>query len=247
MLTHFPVSNVCAIVLMPGTTVSHAAVKVCAEEGVMLLWTGEHGVRCYAAGNPGGANAQNLLHQAALRLDPQSRLLVARRIFRKMFGQEAPAGRSIDQLRGIEGSMVKSLYRELAQEQEAEWRGRESFGENIDHVNQAISHANAALYGLTEAVVLALGYSPALGFIHSGDPRSFVFDVADCLKFTTVVPYAMALAKESHFEIEGRTRRGCRDLFAREKMAARIVAVVQYLFESSTIGAECIYAGGSPD
>lgn len=235
LLTHLPISTACVIVLMPGTSISHAAVKACAEEGTMILWAGEMGVRCYSAGNPGGANAQHLLQQAALRLDEHSRLMVARRIFQKMFGHEAPSSRSVDQLRGIEGGMVKDIYRTLAQEYGVPWAGRIAFGHGhrIDPVNQAISHANAALYGLTEAVILSMGYSPAIGFVHSGDPRSFVFDVADCIKFDTVVPFAMGVARESPLDLEGRVRRGCRDLFAKRKMAMELVSIIQGLLEAS--------------
>lgn len=236
MFTHIPVSNTCAILLMPGTCVSHAAVKACAEEGTLLIWTGEQGVRCYAAGNPGGANAQNLLRQVALRLDERSRLSVAQKIFRKMFNKDAPEHRSVDQLRGIEGGLVKNLYRTLAMDRGVEWQGRIAFGSGVDPVNQAISHANAALYGLVEAVILAMGFSPAIGFIHSGDPRSFVFDVADCIKFSTVVPFAMDIAKESPFDIEGRTRRGCRDLFVKQKMTGKIVVIIEELLGEGSVG-----------
>lgn len=234
LLTHLPIGNTCVVVIMPGTVVTHAAVKACAEEGTMLLWTGEYGVRCYAAGNPGGANAKNLLHQAALRLDAVTRLVVARKIFWKMFNEKAPAGRSIEQLRGIEGGKVKALYQRITEAHGVEWRGRSCADRIVDEVNQAISHANAALYGLTEAVVLALGYSPAIGFVHSGDPRSFVFDVADCIKFSTITPMAMMVVKESGFDIEGRTRRACRDLFMREKMAETIVTIIQDLMNVET-------------
>lgn len=231
MITPLPVGILSTIVLMPGTVITHAAVKACAEEGTMLLWTGEHGVRFYAAGNPGGANAVKLLRQAELRLNQSTRLEIARRIFCKMFKNSAPSGRSIEQLMGIEGGKVKDLYKTLAKEYDVVWHGR-SFGhEETDVVNQAISHANAALYGLTEAVILALGYSPAIGFLHSGNQRSFVFDVSDCIKFSTVTPLAMMVAKESKHDIEGRTRRACRDLFLKERISEKLINIIECLFE----------------
>lgn len=228
MLTHFPVGNTCVVLIMPGTVVTHAAVKACADEGALLIWAGDGGVRCYAAGNPGGAIAEKLLQQAAIRLNEGSRLGAARKIFRLMFDEDAPAARSVEQLRGIEGAKVKDLYKTIASDVGMEWTGR-SFN-NSNSVNQAISHANAALYGLTEAVILALGYSPSIGFIHSGDARSFVFDVADCVKFTTITPMAMKIAKESNDDIEGRTRRACRDLFREKGMAGILVSVIAEIF-----------------
>ena len=227
-LTHFPVGGASAVLLMPGTVVTHAAVKACAEEDCLLIWVGENGVRCYSAGNP-GRSADNLLRQASLFLSPRSRLDVARRIFFEMFHEEAPERRDVDQLRGIEGGKVKALYAQIAKREGVEWQGRNNQNALSDPLNLAISCANAALYGLVEAVIVALGYSPAIGFVHRSDPRSFVFDVADCCKFETVVPLSMRIAKESHDDIEGRTRRACRDLFGAEKMPDRLVGIAERL------------------
>lgn len=227
MLTHFPVGNACVVMIMPGTVVTHAAVKACAAEGTLLIWAGDGGVRCYSAGNPGGANAESLLRQASLRLNESSRLVVAKKIFKLMFGENAPAARSVDQLRGMEGVKVKALYKTIASDIGIEWRGR--FFDGKDAVNNAISHANSALYGLTEAVILALGYSPAIGFVHSGDVRSFVFDVADCIKFSLVTPMAMMVAKEGDADIEGRTRRACRNLFVGKGVPGLLVSIVSEL------------------
>ena len=45
--------------------------------------------------------------------------------------------------------------------------------------NRCLSAATACLHGLTEAAVLAAGYAPAIGFLHTGKPLSFVYDIAD--------------------------------------------------------------------
>ena len=226
---HFPVGICTAILVEPGTVVTHAAVKACAESGCLLLWVGENSVRLYASGNP-GRDASALLRQAECYLDEAKRLRIARSIFKNMFGEEAPQGRNIDQLRGIEGGRVKALYQKIAEKTGVEWHGRSRDAALSDPVNRAISGANAALYGLTEAVILALGYSPAIGFVHRGDPRSFVFDLADCVKFQTVVPLAMLVAKESSEDIEGRVRRACRDEFGRTSMATRLVNILEDVF-----------------
>ena len=118
----------------------------------------------------------------------------------------------------------------MAKDAGIEWRGRNRDVALVDPVNRAISGANAALYGLTECVILALGYSPAIGFVHHGDPRSFVFDLADCVKFQTVVPLAFQVAKESPSDIDGRIRRACRDEFCRAHMADRLVDILEDLF-----------------
>lgn len=236
MLTHFPVGGTTAVILMPGSTVTHAAVRTCAEAGCLLIWTGEHGVRLYAAGNPGRA-AEALLRQASIRLDPRKRLACARAIFRLMFNEDAPGCRSVEQLRGMEGARVKALYQDIAEKEEVAWTGRKRLQMGADPLNSGISAANAALYGLVEAVILAIGYAPSIGFVHDGDPRSFVFDLADCLKFHTVVPLAMRLYKDSPEDMEGRCRRACRDLFKSCRLAERIVSILDEVINAG-LGAD---------
>jgi CRISPR-associated protein Cas1 len=218
-----PVGRTTAIMLGPGVTASHAAISLCSLEGALLLWVGEAGVRLYGSGNP-RSNSDALLRQARLRLNEESRLVVARNIYLKMFGQEAPQKRSVDQLRGIEGSNVKKIYEELANKFNVYWDGR---NQNLKNpINAAISTATSALYGVTEAAILAMGYSPAIGFIHNGDARSFVFDVADIVKFKTVVPLAFELVATSGLQIEQRTRAACRDLFYRQSMPSQLVDII---------------------
>lgn len=220
---HLPVGSTSAVFIEPGTVVTHAAVKACAESGCLLLWVGEAGVRCYSAGNPGGAAAEKILKQASIRLNDQSRLAAARRIFRLMFGVDAPVNRSIEQLRGIEGSKVREIYAALAKKNGITWSGRDQTKALADPLNRAISGANAALYGIAEAAILSLGYSPAIGFVHSGESRSFVFDVADTIKFDTVVPLAMQLFAQESIKNESSIRIACRDIFRSQNVISRII------------------------
>ena len=122
--THIPVGGLACLMLEPGARVSHAAVSLAARVGCLLVWIGEAGVRLYSAGQPGGARADRLLHQARLALDPDARLRVVRKMFDMRFGEPAPRRRSVDQLRGIEGSRVKRLYEVLARQHGVKWKGR---------------------------------------------------------------------------------------------------------------------------
>lgn len=211
-----PVGITCTLLVGPGVSVSHAAVSLCAASRTLLLWTGEEGVRVYAAGFPRD-RSDAIVRQALLASNEDSRLIVTRRLYRLMFGDEAPRYRSVDQLRGIEGSRVKKIYAELATEFDISWSGRPSSLE--DPVGAALAGVNAALYGICEAAILALGYSPSIGFIHRGDPRSFVFDLADTVKFSrNVARLAFALAKESDKNIEHRSRTAARDHFLSENL-----------------------------
>src|SRR5574337_2064504 len=179
--THIPVGGVACLMLEPGTRVSHAAVALAARVGTLLVWIGEAGVRLYASGQPGGARSDRLLYQARLALDETLRLKVVRKMYALRFGEEPPTRRSVEQLRGIEGARVRRSYQLLAQQFGVNWAGRDydtDEWDKADVANRCLSAATACLYGVTEAAVLAAGYAPAVGFIHTGKPLSFVYDVA---------------------------------------------------------------------
>jgi CRISP-associated protein Cas1 len=240
-----PVGGLACLMLEPGSRISHAAVALAARVGCLIIWVGEAGVRLYSAGQPGGARADRLLQQAAAALDETARLRVVRAMYKLRFGEEAPARRSPEQLRGLEGARVRALYRNLAKLYGVSWSGRNyesGAGEENDIPNRCISAGNACLYGLSEAAILAAGYAPAVGFLHRGAAQSFVFDVADLFKFETVVPAAFRVAAraqrsgvEDQRELEREVRIGCRDLFRTTRLLERIIPVVNDLIAASGI------------
>lgn len=239
--THIPVGGLACILLEPGTRISHTAIALAARAGTLLVWVGEAGVRLYAAGQPGGARADRLLFQAKLALDADARLKVVRRMFAMRFGEEAPERRSVDQLRGIEGTRVKAMYRMLADKYEVSWRGRRYNPHTFDQSdmpNACLSAATACLYGLTEAAVLAAGYAPAVGFLHTGKPLSFVYDIADIFKFDTVVPAAFSVAARAQ---KGKlrdhpanvVRRTCRDRFRDTRLLDKLIPAMADVLSSA--------------
>ncbi|MCP4114849.1 MAG: type I-E CRISPR-associated endonuclease Cas1 [Desulfobacteraceae bacterium] len=228
--THIPVGSVACIMLEPGTRLSHAAATLAARTGTLLAWVGEAGVRLYSAGQPGGARSDRLLYQAQLALDDKARLAVVRKMYEMRFGEKPPAKRSVKQLQGIEGARVKALYQEMAKRYGIKWTGRNYDPANWsdgDLVNKCLSAATACLYGVTEAAILAAGYAPAIGFIHTGKPRSFVFDIADIYKFNTVVPVAFQVAAKCHGNFEHHVRIGCRDMFRQTKLLKKIIPLIE--------------------
>ena len=174
--THIPVGGVACLMLEPGIRVSHAAVTLASRVGCLLVWVGEAGVRLYASGQPGGARADRLLYQAKLALDDSARLKVVRKMYSLRFKEDPPERRSVEQLRGIEGVRVRKMYELLAKQFGVSWMHR-----NYDHTqwgsgdlpNRCLSSATACLYGITEAAILAAGYAPAIGFIHTGKASVF--------------------------------------------------------------------------
>ena len=235
--TPIPAGTLACLMLGPGTSVTHAVMSELARLGCLILWVGEHGVRVYSAGKPGGAFGRRIGEQAGLINHPSDRLEAARRLYRIMLDDDAPSTRSIDQLRGLEGSWVRAKYTRLAQIHGVIWVGRDS--KKADPINRSISMATSTLYGVTEAAILSLGLSPALGIVHSGDSRSLVFDIADTVKFRTVVPLAFRLVAENPgLKDLGLVRRGCRDLFVRNRLLERMVTIIEHVVFGHELGCD---------
>jgi CRISPR-associated protein Cas1 len=178
------------------------------------------------------------LYQAKLALDEGLRLKVVRKMYAIRFGEEPPERRSVEQLRGIEGARVKRTYQLLAQRFGIKWSGRDYNPDNwdvSDLPNRCLSSATAALYGVTEAAVLAAGYAPAVGFIHTGKPLSFVYDMADIYKFETVVPAAFKVAAENPANAERAVRLACRDIFRQTKLLERIIPDIEEILAAGGI------------
>lgn len=244
--TQIPIAGLACLMLEPGIRITHAAVSTAARVGCLLVWVGEAGVRVYASGQPGGARADRLLYQARAALDDASRLRVVRAMYSMRFGEEAPLRRSVDQLRGIEGARVREMYKQLASVHGVEWTGRRydpASWDKADIANRCLSAATSCLYGITEAAVLAAGYAPAIGFLHSGKPLSFVYDIADVFKFETVVPAAFVVAARIQRgaadggSVERQVRIACRDAFRRTSLLERIIPSIAILLEASGIDA----------
>ena len=233
--TQIPVGGLAGIMLEPGARISHAAVALAARVGTLVTWVGEAGVRLYSAGQPGGARSDRLLWQASIALDDAARLRVVRKMYALRFGEDAPSRRSIDQLRGIEGVRVRESYALLARQYGVAWKRRAydvADWEAGDVPNRCLSAATACLHGLTEAAVLAAGYAPAIGFLHTGKPLSFVYDIADLWKLSTVVPEAFriaGLAAKDKLDMppDRAVRLACRDAFRRTGLLQKIIPGIE--------------------
>lgn len=236
--THIPVGSVACLMLEPGTRVSHAAIKLASTVGTLLVWVGEAGVRLYASGQPGGARADRLLYQAKLALDDDLRLKVVRKMYELRFGEMPPQRRSVEQLRGIEGARVREIYKLLAKQYGVQWNGRNydvKDWEKGDVINQCLSAATSCLYGITEAAVLAAGYAPAVGFIHTGKPLSFVYDIADIFKFDSVVPIAFRIAAKNPHNPDREVRLACRDIFRSSRVLEKIIPTIEDVLAAGEI------------
>ncbi len=234
--THVPVGGTACLLLEPGVRLSHRAAALAARVGTLLVWVGEGGVRLYSAGQPGGARSDKLLYQAKLALDEAARLKVVRKMFTLRFGEEPPSRRSVEQLRGIEGARVKKTYQLLAGKYGVVWKGRrydQEEWDNADLPNRCLSAATACLYGVTEAAILAAGYAPAIGFVHTGKPLSFVYDIADIVKFDSVVPAAFKIAAQNPGNPERKVRHACRDAFRESKLLDKLIPMINEILDAA--------------
>lgn len=232
--TPVPLANLALIMLGPGTRVTHRVMQALAEMNCLTVWSGENGTRLYAHGTGGTGHANQLRRQARIWAHPLQHMQVVRRMYEIRFGEAVPDDLSIQQIRGREGMRVRRLYERLATAAGVEWKGRHYDPRNwssADVPNRCLSAANAALYGLVHAALVSVGYSPALGFIHTGRPRSFVYDIADLVKFETVVPTAFEVAAAGPANVERATRLACRDSFKRANLMSRIVTITEHVLD----------------
>ncbi|NNH72321.1 type I-E CRISPR-associated endonuclease Cas1 [Nocardia uniformis] len=213
-VVHIPAATLGALILGPGTRVTHQAMMLLAESGSTAVWVGERGVRYYAHGRSLARSSRLLEAQAAAVSNQATRLRVARTMYAMRFPDEDTSGLTMQQLRGREGARVRRIYRQHAERTGIDWRRRDydpnNFGAS-DPVNQALSAATTCLYGIAHAVIVALGCAPGLGFVHTGHERSFVFDLADLYKAEFAIPVAFDVAAEGPEDIGAAARRAVRD------------------------------------
>jgi CRISPR-associated protein Cas1 len=229
---HVPAASVGALVLGPGTTITHQAILLMSDSGSTIVWTGERGVRYYAHGTPLSRSSRLLQAQAAAVSNRSKRLHVARTMYQMRFPGEDVAGLSMQQLRGREGSRVRRVYREHSKRTGVPWTRRTydvADWEGGDPINQALSATNAALYGVVHSVIVALGCSPALGFIHTGHHRSFVYDIADLYKAEMSIPVAFDAVAQGDTHLGAAARRRMRERFYRGKLLERCAHDLQLL------------------
>lgn len=235
--TSVPVANLSVLLLGPGTTVTHAAIGVLAENGCSVLWLGEDFQKFYAQGLGETRRAYHLLHQAALVSDPLKRFQVVQRMYELRFGHKLSPDLSLEQIRGMEGARVRTAYAEASRKYGVAWHGRNydrKAWNNSDPINRALSAANTVLYGISHAAIVSGGYSPALGFLHTGVQLSFVYDIADLYKTRYTVPIAFEITAEGTQEIEKRTRLACRERLREIKLLEQILPDIDRLLDAKT-------------
>ena len=229
-----PAAMTSVLLFGPGTDITHRAMELIGDTGTSVVWVGERGVRQYAHGRALSHSSRFLEKQAKLVSNTRTKLTVAKKMYQMRFPDEDVSNLTLQQLRGREGARVRGIYRKQSKKYQVEWSGRDYNPDNFEDgtvINQALSAAHVALYGVCYSVMVALGISPGLGFVHVGHDLSFVYDIADLYKAQITIPIAFEVAHEydKDDDIGGITRRCVRDAFFDGKIMQQIVKDLQYL------------------
>lgn len=198
-VVRLPIATINTLLLGPGTSVTHEAIKIIAAANCSICWVGEDSLLFYAAGISPTSDTRNFRKQMQLACDEQKSLEVAKRMMKKRFPDIDLTSKTLEQLKGMEGYRVRELYEHKAQVYGVGWKGRKYIPgkfEMGDVTNQIYTATNAALYGILCSAIHAMGYSPHIGFIHSGSPLPFVYDMADLYKEHLCIDLAFAMTLE---------------------------------------------------
>jgi CRISPR-associated protein Cas1 len=233
-----PFQMLSLILLGPGTTISHDALRLMARHGTALVAVGEGGARMYSA-QPLGPNESALARQQArCWADAEGlRLHIARRMYAIRLGEIMPNA-EIAVLRGIEGVRMKEFYLQIARKYGIAWAGRRydrSNPGNADLPNQAINHAATAVESAAHIAVAATGTLPQLGFIHEDSFNAFCLDIADLYRHTVVLPLAFEsikqLEKEPSMTIDRCVRRRAVRMFSEKDLIPKMIDCIKQLFD----------------
>ena len=232
-----PFQMVSVLLLGPGTTVSHDALRLCARHGTGIIAVGEDGVRAYTAPPIGPDESALARRQVRLWTDEDERIRVARRMYAWRLGEILPHS-DLNALRGMEGVRMRALYKTVAMQYGIRWQRRDykrDVPDWADLPNQAINHAATAMEAAAMIAVASVGALPQLGFIHEDSGVSFVLDIADLYRGEVMVPVAFAAVKEHErdrrVELERVTRRMAGREMRRQKLIPKMIDRIKELFD----------------
>lgn len=234
-IVYIPAAIINVLFLGPGVDVTHRAMELMGDSAMAVVWVGENGVRQYAHGR--SLNHSSLLIEAQAKLvsNTRSRLNVARKMYQMRFPDIDVSHLTMQELRGKEGARIRKIYRQESKRTGVKWTRREYKVDDFQSsspINQALTAANQALYGLCYSVIVALGASPGLGFIHTGHDLSFIYDFSDLYKADYSIPISFDVTREyGKDDIATHTRHAMRDAFRNGKLLKKMVKDLKFLLE----------------
>lgn len=233
-----PHQAVSMILLGPGSSVTHDALRLLARHGTLMAAVGQDGVRTYTAPPLLPDRSDVARRQAELWGNPRRRVSVARHMYALRLGEILPH-RDLDTLRGIEGARVKAIYRLMADKYGIPWDGRHYDRNNpeaSDVPNQAINHAATAVQGAAAIAVQSLAAIPQLGFIHEDSGQAFVLDIADLFRDTITLQIAFSVAKKAingdQTSIDRLVRREASTVFRKQDVIASMIDKIKQVLRT---------------
>jgi CRISPR-associated protein Cas1 len=230
-----PYQGVSLVLLGPGSTVSHDALRILARHGTLLAAVGEGGVKFYTAPPMGQARSEVARAHATLWANEKARIDVARRMYAWRFGGILPH-KDISILRGMEGARAKESYRIAAEAHGLPWHGRHydrSSPEAADMANQAINHASTFVEAAADVAVAAVGALPPLGFIHEDSSNAFTLDVADLYRTDVTLHLAFGVARRvidsPDLTLERELRKEAARVFRDQKIIGKMIGRIKEL------------------
>lgn len=233
-VAHVPATQLAVLLLGPGTRITYAAMALLGDAGTSTVWVGERGVRYYASGRPPAKSSRMAELQAGIVSHQRKRLDCAKRMYDLRFPGEDLTGLSMAKLRGREGARMKKVYAAEAARTGVYWDRRNYDPNDFDSsspINQALTAASAALYGIAHAVVAGMGFIPALGIIHTGTDRSFVYDIADLYKAEIAIPAAFEAVARNEGQPSIVVRRIVRDAVVEKRLMQRMVRDLKFVMD----------------
>jgi CRISPR-associated protein Cas1 len=233
-----PFQNISMIILAPGTTVTHDCLRLLARHGTGLIAVAEGGARMYSAPPYGPGDSKLARRQAYLWANMESRIKIAKKMYKIRMGNEELPVQDINALRGIEGSRMKESYKIIAEKYGIAWKGRRynrKQPEQNDPPNQAINHIATAMEGAAMIAVAATGTLPQLGFIHEDASISFCLDIADLFRTSDTIPIAFKAVKKMECVCETSFERTVREIaiehFKKRKIIPSMIDQIKTLLE----------------
>ncbi|WP_323024506.1 type I-E CRISPR-associated endonuclease Cas1e [Castellaniella sp.] len=239
-IDQIPHQAVSMILLGPGSSVTHDALRLLARHGTLLAAVGEDGVRSYTAPPLLPDRSDIARRQAELWGNPRRRISVARHMYALRLGEVLPH-RDLDTLRGIEGARVKNIYRLMAQKYDINWNGRHYDRANPDAAdipNQAINHAATAVQAAAAIAVHSVAALPPLGFIHEDSGQSFVLDIADLYRDDLTLHIAFTAVKrlkESDDTVDRLVRREAATMFRKRQVIGSMIDSIKQVLRMDEV------------
>ncbi len=250
---NIPIANTTCILLGTGTSITQAAVRMLAQAGVLIGFSGGGGTPLIAANEIEWLSPQSEYRPTeyvqgwmAFWFDAEKRLTVAKQFQQQrinymqkvwgkdrdlqnegftldddhiqqaltVFSAEIDTCPNVNKLLLVEAKLTKALYKIAANntKQKAFVRQHDS----IDDANAFLNHGNYLAYGLAATTLWVLGIPHGFAVMHGKTRRgALVFDVADLIKDTLILPWAFICAKEQATEQEFRQQ--CLQNFTQHK------------------------------